>query len=82
MAPKKTKGSNPPVNLHVHSRRHRLCDADGISAKAVIDSLVIAGVLPDDSTKYVKNVTYSQEKIAKAQNEETIITLTEVKEGF
>jgi Holliday junction resolvase RusA-like endonuclease len=50
-------------------------DADGISAKAAIDGLVHAGLLKDDSPKYVKEVSYSQEK---GEPEETIITLTEV----
>lgn len=49
-------------SIHVHSVRKRLADADGISAKAAIDGLVLAGLLPDDSPKYVKAVTYSQEK--------------------
>ena len=63
--------------IHIHSIRHRLADADGISAKAALDALVIAGVLPDDSPKYVKWVTYSQEKISKKEDEETIITIEE-----
>ena len=57
-----------------------MADADGISAKAVIDGLVLAGVLEDDSPKYVKWVTYSQEKISKKEDEETIITITEEEE--
>ena len=61
-----------PVSIHVHSRRKRLCDADGISAKAVIDGLVSAGILQDDSPNYVNAVSYSQEK---SQIEETIITI-------
>ena len=79
MATKKTKGHDSPVGIHVHSRRYRLCDSDGISAKALIDGLVIAGVLQGDSPEYVKFVTYSQEKIGKAESEETIVTITEAK---
>jgi len=67
-----TEGEDSPVSIHVHSIRKRLTDADGISAKAAIDGLVNAGVLPDDSPKYVKQVTYSQEK---GKQEETIITI-------
>lgn len=77
MAKKKMQGSNPPVNIHVHSRRHRLCDADGISAKAVIDAIVKSGILEDDSAQYVKAVTYSQEKIKKTTPESTIVTISE-----
>ena len=63
---------NSSVSIHVHSKRQRLCDADGISAKAVIDGLVSAGILQDDSPNYVNAVSYSQEK---SQIEETIITI-------
>ena len=76
MATKKDKRLNSRCGLHIHSRRHRLADADGISAKALIDGLVLANVLEDDSTKFVKWVTYSQEKISKKEDEETIITIT------
>ena len=64
-----------PCCLHLHSRRHRLADSDGISGKAVIDGLVNAKVLQDDRPDYVQRVTYSQEKIPKTENEETIITI-------
>ena len=56
----------------MHSIRKRLTDADGVSAKAAIDGLVLAGILPDDSPKYVKEVTYSQEK---GDPEKTIIEI-------
>ena len=64
-----------PVNLHVHSIRRKLTDADGISAKATIDGLVHSGILSDDSPKEVKKVSYSQEK---GKEDQTIITITEV----
>jgi len=64
---------HPPVKIHIHSVRKRLCDADGISAKAVIDGMVHTGLLRDDCPKEVSEVTYSQEK---GSPEETIITLT------
>jgi hypothetical protein len=60
----------------VHGRRHRLTDPSGASDKACIDGLVRAGILRDDSAEYVKEVTHSQEKVAKNQPEETIITIT------
>ena len=75
MAKKKVARLDTCCRLHVHSRRYRLADADGLSAKAVIDGIVQAGLLKDDSTKYVKSVTYSQEKITKKETEETIITI-------
>lgn len=49
-------------NITVHSIRTHLADPDGVSAKAVIDGLRAAGILPDDSAEFVKEVRYSQEK--------------------
>ena len=60
-------------SLHVHHRRHRLADPDGISIKAAIDGLVLAGILPDDSSKFISEITQSQEVVK--GNEETIIEI-------
>jgi len=73
---KKGQGLNKKVNIHVHHRTKRLADPDGRSFKAVIDGLVEAGVLQDDSCLYVNKATQSQEKVK--GEEETIITITEV----
>ena len=67
-----------PVSIHIHSKRKRLTDADSISAKAAIDGLVHAGLLQDDSPKHVQEVSYSQEKTAKDEPEETILTIKEI----
>jgi len=72
LAEKKIKGFASPVRVNFHSVRKRLADVDGISGKAVLDGIVIAGLLPDDSTEYVTSVTYSQEKGAE---EMTIVTI-------
>lgn len=71
------KEIHPRVRIHIHSRRRRLCDPDGISAKAAIDGLVKGGLLADDSAKYIDAVTFSQER---AETDETIITVEELKE--
>ena len=63
------------VSIHLHSKRHKLADADGLCAKWVIDSIVSVGILQDDSPKEVKSVSYSQEKVTKNEPEETIITI-------
>lgn len=57
-------------SIRVHSKRTRLADPDGISCKAVLDGLRKAGVLIDDSAKFVKEVSFSQEV---AKEDETII---------
>ena len=59
-------------SITIHSIRKRLADPDGISAKAAIDGLVHAGILRDDSCKYVSEVRFTQEQ---GKDEETIITL-------
>jgi hypothetical protein len=59
-----------PCRIHIHSKRKGQVDADGISAKAVIDGAVHAGILSDDSPKFVKEVTFSQEK---SKKEETVL---------
>ena len=66
------------VSITVISFRMRLCDADGISAKAAIDGLVHSGVLQDDSPKFVKEVKYQQVKVGSTSEEKTVILLEEV----
>lgn len=61
-----------PVRIRFHSIAKRLPDADGFEAKALQDALVIGGVLPDDSPKYVSEVRHTQEK---GSPERTIITI-------
>jgi hypothetical protein len=58
--------------IHIHSRRRRLTDPDGISSKACIDGIREGGLLQDDSAEFVREVTFSQEK---SEVEETIIDL-------
>lgn len=74
---KKAARFDTPVRIRVHSKRRRLADADGISAKAAIDGLKHCGVLRDDSPKEVTEVSYTQE--LSKEEEETIITI-ELKE--
>jgi len=62
-----------PCRVHFHHVRGRLADIDGISGKAVLDGVVCAGILADDSTQQVTEVTHSQ---TKGKPEVTRITLT------
>jgi len=75
---KKGARLNTPVRITVVSYRSRLCDADGISAKAAIDGLVHCGVLPDDSPKFVKEVRYCQVKVKSKEDEKTELVIEEV----
>jgi hypothetical protein len=66
-------------SITVVSYRVRLCDADGISAKAAIDGLTHCGVLQDDSPKEVSEVRYRQIKVKNVSDEKTEIILERVK---
>ena len=72
MGTKKIKRLDTPCCINFRSIRKRLADTDGLSGKAAIDGLVLAGVLQDDTTKQVKKVTYDQEK---GKEEKTIIEI-------
>lgn len=67
---------NSPVSIHFHSRRHRLTDPDGAFTKWMLDAIVEAGILRDDSAKEIQSITHSQEKIPKTEEEQTVITIT------
>lgn len=73
VAKKKNKGYAAPCSIIIHSIRRRLADPDGICGKAVIDGIVHCGILQDDSSSYVKEVLFSQEKTS--GKEKTIITI-------
>jgi hypothetical protein len=78
LAKKEGKKLDTRCSIAVHSRRKRLTDPDGTSAKAVLDGLRVAGILVDDSAKFVKEVSFSQEV---GEPEETRITLTWPNDG-
>jgi hypothetical protein len=61
-----------PCCISFHHVRCRLADMDGISIKAVLDGIVHAGILADDSTQQVTEIRHSQ---SKGKNEKTTITL-------
>ena len=73
MGKKKTKGLDTRVNIYVKSYRKAKHDPDGISAKAVIDGLVRAGILADDTSKQIKEVTFESRK---SKDERTTIEIT------
>jgi hypothetical protein len=66
------------ASIEIVSYRTRLADADGISAKAAIDGIVMCGILRDDSPKEVSEVRYRQVKVKNESEEKTEIVITEV----
>ena len=67
-----------PVSITVISYRTRLCDTDGVSAKAAIDGLVNCGILRDDSPAFVSEVRYRQVKVKNKTEEKTLIEIESV----
>ncbi|WP_341232394.1 hypothetical protein [uncultured Methylophaga sp.] len=74
LAKKKLPRFDSPVHIRVISYRIRNTDPDGISVKAVLDGIVAAGVLTDDSSKQVASITFENRK---AKDEKTIIEIEE-----
>ena len=68
------------VDLRVVSFRVRLCDPDGVSAKAAIDGCVHRGLLRDDSTKFIREVRHEQVKVKNQEDEKTLLIFTPIEE--
>jgi len=66
------------VCINIIHHRHRKCDPGGISSKAVVDGIVNAGILQDDSAKEIEEIRERQEKIPTGKPEITVITIKEV----
>jgi hypothetical protein len=56
------------VSIRIHSYRVRLADVDGISGKALLDGLVLAKIIADDTTKEVKEALFSQTKVTNVES--------------
>ena len=68
------------VRIRIDTFRVRLADADGISAKAMLDGLVYFGVLRGDSLKEIlEPVEIYQHKVKNRSEEKTEIRLKKVK---
>lgn len=72
VATEEATGLDTRVNIRVISYRKRNHDPDGVSVKAVLDGIVRAGLLPDDSAKEIKSISF--ESII-SKTEKTIIEI-------
>ena len=72
MAKKRGERLDTRCRIEVHSKRTRLADPDGVSVKAVLDGLTKTDLLEDDSSKFIKEISFTQEK---STEDETIIDL-------
>ena len=75
LATEEFKGFDSLVNIRVISYRKLKHDPDGVSAKAVLDGIVRAVILADDSTKQVKSITFES---IQSKEEKTIIEIETV----
>jgi hypothetical protein len=66
------------VSVRIDSYRIRLADVDGVSGKAVLDALVLAKIIADDTTKEVTEVLYSQTKVKNKTEEKVVVTVVRV----
>jgi hypothetical protein len=80
LAESEIEGEHPRTLCLVHSFRIRNCDPDGLAAKYFIDSIVTAGVLPDDNLKHIQEVRYRQTKVKSKEEEMTVIELWQLDE--
>ena len=80
LAKKEATGLDSRVDITVTSYRKRIHDPDGISCKAVLDGIVRAGILRDDSTKEVRQVTFKSIICEKGQEEKTVIEINDTGE--
>lgn len=67
-----------PVSIRIDSYRIRLADVDGISGKAVLDALVLAKIIANDTTKEVKEVLFSQTKVKNKTEEKVVVTVVRI----
>jgi hypothetical protein len=65
-----------PCRIRLLCHRHRLADPDGISAKALIDGFVLAGILAGDSTReIVESPVITQVKVGRDNPETTTLEI-------
>ena len=70
---KQIKQLSERCSIRIHCKRKRLADPDNLSAKAVIDGIRKAGVFKDDNTKFIKEVSFAEQKKVKTDEEEQTI---------
>jgi hypothetical protein len=69
---------NGPIAINFHHFRHRKIDNDNLSGKAMLDSLVEIGLLPDDGPEVVYSVTHQQGQVPRDSEEAVGIELLEI----
>lgn len=65
---------NSPVRIVVRTTYRNQTDNRAVSEKALVDGIVKAGILKDDSKKYVKELIVHEPEISEEEKTEIIIT--------
>ena len=77
LAAEKAERLDSQVRVTFYHFRKRLIDPDNLSGKAVLDGIVRAGILADDTSVEIKEITHKQ---FKAPTEETVVVIEEIDE--
>src|SRR5918996_279309 len=64
--------------VRVTSCGRRLADTDGNSVKAILDGITAAGIWPDDSSKFIEEISFTQKA---GEIDQTIIEIIEREYG-
>ena len=75
MGARKTEKVDSRLIIAITSYRWGKHDPDGVSIKAVLDGLIRARLLRDDSTEYIQKICYRSIKTKKKSEEKTIIDI-------
>lgn len=75
MEPQTPARPDTRFDITVTSYRKRKHDPDGVSIKAVLDGIIRAGILSDDSSDIIRQVTFRSEI---SETERTVIEISEV----
>lgn len=75
--PRKSEGQGR-ARVVIESRRARICDADNLYCKAILDAIRYAGLIADDSPEHIE-LTVRQTKVKK-KDEETVVMIQRIPE--
>lgn len=67
------------IRIVIIARRCRDIDPDNIWPKWFIDEIVRAGIIKEDSSRYIEGIYKTVEKVSREEDESTIIELWKVK---
>ena len=79
---KESEGLDTPVHGLCTHYRKRFIDYENLQCKFAIDTIVKAGILPDDRIEFLERITHKQVKVKTREEEKTVIELFTVADIF